>query len=94
MRHQARIEADVADHLVDGVRRAVASGDYASENDAVSDALTHWLWARQAEPISPERLRKMLQDAVDSGPGEDMDVVFDRLKAKYSAMAEAQERER
>ena len=91
---RAKIEAEVPDRLVAGVRAAVASGDYASEADVVSDALANWLYSRTAEPASPERLHQMLEDARNSGPGEDVDVVVNRLKAKYAAMAEARGRGR
>jgi len=35
-----------------------------------------------------EALRREIQKGVDSGPGIPADEVFDRLKAKYSALAQ------
>lgn len=86
-RHE-RISTDLPAHMMGELKAAVDAGEFASTGDAVRDALTHWLVARATAPMSADELTRRLQSEQD-GPGEDADAVFDRLEAKYRALASA-----
>ena len=83
-----RITAEVPVEMAKGIRAAVGAGAYASTDEAVREALTHWLVGRSTKPMTPNALRDHLQ-AERNGPGEDADAVFNRLEAKYSALVAA-----
>ena len=84
-RHE-RISTDLPDYMVSELRSAVESGEFASTDEAVREALTHWLGA-----VTAEDLRVGLQREVE-GPGRDADAVFDRLEALCGDRIEASER--
>lgn len=83
-----RISTDLPTYMVSELRAAVASGEFASTDEAVREALTHWLVARTMGPMTVDELRLSLQREINE-PGLDADVFFDRLEAKYRAMSEA-----
>jgi len=89
-RHE-RISTDLPDYMVDELRSAVESGEFASTDEAVREALAHWMGARATHALTTDELRASLQREME-GPGRDADVVFDRLEAKYRALIEAGER--
>lgn len=90
MSRTVRLSTDVSDYVAQGVRETVASGAFSSESELVDEALHHWLVARKMGPISQAELQASFERGL-SEPGIDADVVFDRLEAKYLAMAEARE---
>lgn len=83
-----RISTDLPTYMVSELRAAVASGEFASTDEAVREALTHWLVARTMGPVTVDELRLRLEREVDA-PGLDADGVFERLEAKYRGFAEA-----
>lgn len=83
-----RITAEVPVEMANGIRAAVGAGAYASTDEAVREALTHWLVGRSTKPMTPNELRDHLQTE-RNGPGEGADAVFNRLEAKYSALVAA-----
>lgn len=83
-----RITAEVPVEMANGIRAAVGAGAYASTDEAVREALTHWLVGRTTKPMTTDELKHHLQSERD-GPGKDADAVFDRLEAKYNAVAAA-----
>lgn len=86
-----RISTDLPDYMVSELRSAVESGEFASTDEAVREALTHWLGARAMGAVKAEDLRVGLQREVE-GPGRDADAVFDRLQALCGDRIEASER--
>lgn len=90
MTRTVRLSTDVSDYVADGVRDAVASGEFDSASELVDEALHHWLIARKMGPISQSELQASLERGLRE-PGIDADVVFDRLEQKYLAMAEVQD---
>lgn len=82
----------VPESLVAFVEARVASGEYASASDYVSDlVLRDHARADYHEPLSPELKAAILSGLADAEAGRlhAADEVFDRLEAKYAAMAEA-----
>jgi Arc/MetJ-type ribon-helix-helix transcriptional regulator len=76
------ITLELEAEVVAKIRSAVQRGQYASLNDAVSDALSHW----RATAEDTKYLRDLWDEAMqDEGPGEPMEVAMDRLETKYRA---------
>jgi Arc/MetJ-type ribon-helix-helix transcriptional regulator len=78
-------------HLLAEVRKAVLDGDYASSDDVLQAALNDWAVGRALESEEYySYVHKAVQEALaDDSPGVPMDEVFDRLEAKFQALAEA-----
>ncbi len=77
--------------MVEVIRGAVASGEFASSNEVVRDALDAWARGRlvASEPAASS-LRPLWDQAVaDQSAGVPADDVLDRLERKYKAMAQA-----
>ena len=74
--------------LATAVDAAVDAGEYASASEVVRDALRLWKERRELYGYSLEELRGLIQEGIDSGPGEDVDVVLARLRTKYAAAVE------
>ena len=69
--------------MIAELRAAVNEGDYGSVSEAVRDALRDWRQRRAAETLETEDVRRLVQEGVDSGPGQDADQVFARLREKF-----------
>jgi antitoxin ParD1/3/4 len=71
------------------VRASVATGDYASTSEVVRDALR--VWQRQQhsvgdamiEAIGVEKVRKLWEEGLASGPALPGNAVFAALRARY-----------
>ncbi|MBA3448217.1 MAG: type II toxin-antitoxin system ParD family antitoxin [Pseudaminobacter sp.] len=70
--------------MVDG---AVEAGEYASASEVIRDALREWKERRDNFGYTIEELRALVQEGIDSGPGEDGPLVMKRLIAKYQDRA-------
>ena len=65
----------------------VGSGLYASVDEVVSEALRLLKEREPHPPLDLETLRRLWREGVESGPSVPAEEVFDRLEAKYAAMA-------
>lgn len=72
-------------HMVKGV---VQSGDYASASEVVRDALRLWKEHQKAREREVMELRRLWQEAEDSGAAEDGTAVFERLRNRYDRRGE------
>jgi antitoxin ParD1/3/4 len=70
--------------LVTTVKKAVASGDYASTSEVIRDALRDWKRKRQIADIEQDELRQLIREGMESGPSIPAEDVFARLTQKYS----------
>lgn len=78
-----KLGIDVDEDLAGDIDAAVASGDYASTNDVVVEALRAWKHDRQAEI---ERLRELWRIGIESGEPKPLTrAVIDEIKAKGRA---------
>ena len=64
---------------------AVAAGEAPTIEHALAAAIEEWAISRFTLPPVDE-LRRMVQEGIDSGPGQPAELVFARLRAKYEAM--------
>ncbi len=81
-----KISVALPTEMVDGVREAVESGDYATVSEVIRDALRDWKIKRRLSGMEVEELRRLVREGVDSGPDRPAEAVFARLTAKYAAM--------
>jgi antitoxin ParD1/3/4 len=65
------------------MRAAVESGDYGSVSEVVRDALRDWRLRRKIETLETDDLRRLIQEGIDSGPSQDAQEVFARLRARF-----------
>ena len=72
--------------MVEAIRDAVDSGDYATTSEVIRDAVRDWRLKRRVEALDVEDLRRLVQEGIDSGPSIPADEVFAKLRAKYGAM--------
>jgi antitoxin ParD1/3/4 len=95
-----KLSISLPKEMVEDIRYAVDSGQYATTSEVVREAVRAWK-GKQRE--IPERVRvpktreeflariKAAQDSLDRGEGIPAEQVFDRLEKKYAAMAKAQQ---
>jgi len=74
--------------MVTNLRTAVKSGEYASSSEVIREALRDWKLKRKVESLEIDELRRLVQEGIDSGPSIDGQLVFSRLRKKYSEMAD------
>jgi antitoxin ParD1/3/4 len=78
------LDVAVASDLLPLLDEAVASGEYGTASDVVNDALRVWRKAREANQLSPESLRLLWREGLDSGPAVSAEAEFQRLLDKFS----------
>jgi antitoxin ParD1/3/4 len=74
------LDVSLPDDLAAEVASAVQHGEFASESDAVLGAVPEWRVERLAETIGVEKLRRLWQEGVESGPGRSMSI--EEIKAE------------
>jgi antitoxin ParD1/3/4 len=85
MGHVDKRSITLSPDLATAVDEAVAAGEYASASEVIRDALRDWKEKRDLFGYTLEELRVLVQEGIDSGPGEDGPLVMERLKAKARA---------
>ncbi|MDO8296125.1 MAG: type II toxin-antitoxin system ParD family antitoxin [Caulobacter sp.] len=83
-----KISVALPTEMVDGVREAVESGEYATVSEVIRDALRDWKIKRRLSGMEIEELRRLVREGMESGPGRPAEAVFARLTAKYATMAD------
>ena len=56
--------------LAEAVQRAVASGEYASQDEVVSEALLEWRLRRELDAAERDSLCRLWDGGLASGPGQ------------------------
>jgi antitoxin ParD1/3/4 len=70
------------------VRRAVETGEYASNSEVVREALREWTYQRELRQRGLDELRRLWNEAVtDQRPGVPAEDVLARLRTKYRTLA-------
>ena len=78
-----KISVALPSEMVDGVREAVESGEYATVSEVIRDALRDWTYKRSAHQQGIADLRQFWQEAMhDETLGVSADEVLDRLERK------------
>lgn len=68
-----KVSVALSSEMVDILKDAVASGEYASASEAVREALREWHLRKPLRQAEIERLRKAWQEGVESGPPRPVD---------------------
>ena len=85
-----KISIALPPEMVNIVRSAVATGEYASSSEVIRDALRDWTYKRRMRQQGITELRQLWQEAMqDKTPGISVDEVLNRLERKYQAIADA-----
>lgn len=79
----------IGDHFENLIKDLLASGRYASASEVVRDGLRLLESREHARAQLAERMRKEIARGVNSGPAKATEDVFERLIAKYEALAAA-----
>ncbi len=96
-----KISIALPQEMLDDIRTAVDSGQYASASEVVREAVREWRGPERPFPpnypfvrTKEELLARIAKGiaAADRGDVKPMDEVFDRLEAKYRAMVAAQKK--
>jgi antitoxin ParD1/3/4 len=77
-----RVTVELPEHLVELLRSAVEQGSYASQSEAVADALQAWDDRRYYTPEAVARLRVIVDEGLASGPPEPLDMAQIKQKAR------------
>jgi antitoxin ParD1/3/4 len=83
MANVEKLSVALTPDMVAEVRAAVEGGDYGSVSEVVRDALRDWRLRRTIEALETEELRRLVQEGIDSGPGQDAEAVFARLRSRF-----------
>jgi antitoxin ParD1/3/4 len=78
----------IGDHFEQFIKTQLESGRYSSASEIVRDALRLMEEREQLRQVQLEQLRQQIRAGIDSGPSIPAEEVFDRLSAKYQAMAQ------
>lgn len=86
-----KISVSLPAEMVKAVNKAVDSGNYATVSEVVRTALRMWeveraendrVYQQAVKTYGLERLRQMVQEGIDSGPGINIDEAFDRVRTR------------
>ncbi len=82
-----KISIALTPELNEMVKKAVASGDYATNSEVVREALRRWKTFEKAKKQALAHMRALIKEGIDSGPGEewDMEKMKRELHAEYAA---------
>jgi antitoxin ParD1/3/4 len=68
------------------IKAAVDRGDYASTSEVIRTALREWELKEEMRRLEGERIGRLWDEGIASGPAVDGPPVMERLRAKYAAM--------
>ncbi|HIJ37430.1 MAG TPA: type II toxin-antitoxin system ParD family antitoxin [Rhodospirillaceae bacterium] len=83
MANVEKVSIALTQEMAAEVRAAVERGEYGSVSEVVRDALRDWRMRRTVDALEIEELRRLVAEGIDSGPGLDAGLVFDRLRARF-----------
>jgi antitoxin ParD1/3/4 len=86
------IQVTLPDELDEAVRTSVARGEYPDESAVIRSAIAGWSARRAAEErlineIGFEELRRLWDEGVASGPGEDLSIEEIKQRARQRLRA-------
>ena len=93
MSNVEKLSIALSHDMVQSIKDAVDSGDYATTSEVIRDAIRVWRFKRiSVDPSDTETIRRLVAEGIasaDNGRLKPAEEVFDRLIAKYGAMAKA-----
>lgn len=82
-----KVSIAVTPEMAAMLRRAVASGDYASSSEVVREALRDWKERRTLRNEAIAELRKLWDEGLASGESVEGEDAFARIRARIDAAA-------
>jgi antitoxin ParD1/3/4 len=76
------------------IKAAVERGDYASTSEVIRTALRGWELKEELRRLEGERIGKLWDEGIASGPGRDGPPIMARLRAKYEGMQKKSNKKR
>lgn len=67
------------------IKAAVGRGDYASTSEVIRTALREWEMKEEMRRLEGERIARLWDEGIASGPAVDGPPVMERLRTKYAA---------
>lgn len=80
MSNVEKVSVSLSHELLDAVHEAVDSGEYGSASEVVREALREWKQRQSLRKLEIERLRKLWQEGIESGPARPID--FEEIKRR------------
>ena len=68
------------------IKAAIKRGDYASTSEVIRTALREWELKEELRRLEGERIAKLWDEGIASGPAREGPPIMERLRAKYAAM--------
>lgn len=86
MQSVKKISVALTNEMVENIKEAVNSGDYASNSEVIRDALREWKRKRAVREQEVEMLRGLWHEGVESGTGQygSMDEIKRAAKAQLA----------
>ena len=69
------------------IKAAIARGDYASTSEVIRTALREWELKEEMRRLEGERIGRLWDEGIASGPAREGPPVMERLRSKYAALA-------
>lgn len=90
MGHDDKRSITLTPEVAAAIDGAVEAGEYASDVEAIGDALREWKERRDNHGYTIAELRRLIQEGIDSGPGRFSSI--DEIKAEARRRFEQQRR--
>ena len=72
------------------IKAAVERGDYATTSEVIRTALREWELKEELRRLEGERIAKLWDEGLASGPAIEGPPIMERLRAKYAEMEQAE----
>ncbi len=87
-----RITISLPEEMLAEIKTAIEAGEFTNTSEAIRDALRQWRRSRTVIALNDEELRRLVDEGRQSGEPVDGKAVFERLRAKYTALSAEQDR--
>jgi antitoxin ParD1/3/4 len=72
------------------IKAAVERGDYATTSEVIRTALREWELKEEMRRLEGERIAKLWDEGIASGPAVEGPPIMERLRAKYAELEKAE----
>jgi antitoxin ParD1/3/4 len=72
------------------IKAAVERGDYATTSEVIRTALREWELKEEMRRLEGERIARLWDEGIASGPAVEGPPIMERLRAKYAEMEQAE----
>jgi antitoxin ParD1/3/4 len=69
------------------IKAAIERGDYASTSEVIRTALREWELREEMRRLEGERIGRLWDEGIASGPAREGSPIMERLRSKYAALA-------